>query len=402
MTEVVSSNPKIISIFLEMQEIITKQGGFFHPEVRIVEDNGNLTVESSLNSDVNDDIFYVPSSCLCNIDDFKITLDGDRLAAVEKHEDVTAIHKQMCALMLDLFNEAKKISSHRDTFPLPLLRNPTALEFFDKKFPGLASKYENISNTNAEELLVSSFLKSRYLDVADSGRDDLHVLMPFIDTLNHHIASPGYQTEYDEDKHPTGLRVKHSKPLADSNECFVHYTNLDPMMRYFSFGYVENNFLYIRSIPITLDLPEIGKITVGNFEANSHEKYLSFPKQLLNIKIFAPQAVKRDNLLLVDRLLIPADIRPAALRRILEVLIIALAGKSLERELTGKLIAKAESTVLEKNIAYINEMSLLARSLESSDVPKVMVEDLKELTELQLELLNTYRHNAKDLPLCYL
>ena len=77
MTEIVSSNPKVISIFLEMKEIIIKEGGFFHPEVRIVEDNGNLVVESSLNSDVNDDIFHVPRRCLCNTDDFNITLDGD-------------------------------------------------------------------------------------------------------------------------------------------------------------------------------------------------------------------------------------------------------------------------------------------------------------------------------------
>ncbi len=105
---------------------------------------------------------------------------------------------------------------------------------------------------------------------------------------------------------------------------------------------------------------------------------------------------------MVNKLFIPSDIRPAALRRILEVLIITLEGKSLERDHTEKLIAKAEAIVLEKNIAYIKEMSILARSLESSDVPEVMVKNLKELSELQLELLNTYRHNAKKLSLSYL
>ena len=402
MTEIVSSNPKVISIFLEMKEIIIKEGGFFHPEVRIVEDNGNLVVESSLNSDVNDDIFYVPSSCLCNTDDFNITLDGDRLVAVEKNENVTDLHKNMCELMLDLFNETKKISYHRDTYPLPLLRNPTALEFFNKKLPWIASNYKHIKEKNDDKLLVSSFLKSRCLNIVDSGRDDLHVLMPFIDALNHYVASPGYQINYDEDKHHTGVRVKHSKPLADSNECFVHYNFLDPMMRYVRHGYVEKNFLYIRSIPITLNFPEIGKIIVDEFKLNSHDKYLVLPKKLLNIKTFMPKVVKRDNHLLVDRLFIPSDIRPAALRRILEVLIIKLEGKSLERDYREKLIAKAEAIVLEKNIAYIKEMSILARSLESSDVPEVMVKNLKELSELQLELLNTYRHNAKKLSLSYL
>jgi hypothetical protein len=402
MTKIVSSNPKVVSVFLELKEIIIREGGFFHPEVRIVEDNGNLIVESSLNSDVNDDIFYVPSSCLCNTDDFKITLDGNRLVAVEKNENVTELHKKICELMLDLFNETKKISYHRDTFPLPLLRNPTALEFLNKKFSGIASNYKNINEKNDDKLLVSSFLKSRYLEVTDSGRDDLHVFMPFIDTLNHSTASPGYHTDYDEDKHHTGLRVKHSKSLAGSNECFVHYGNLDPMMRYFNFGYVEKNFLYIRSIPMTLNFPEIGKIIVGDFKINSHEKYLAYPKQLLNIKTFAPKAVKRDNHLLVDRLFIPSDLRPAALRRILEVLLIKLEGKSLERDYTEKLIAKAEAIVLENNIAYIKEMSILARSLESSDVPEVMVKNLKELSELQLEQLKAYCQNAKKLPLSYL
>ena len=115
-------------------------------------------------------------------------------------------------------------------------------------------------------------------------------------------------------------------------------------------------------------------------------------KKLLKIETFIPKVVKRDNHLLVNKLFIPSDIRPAALRRILEVLIIKLEGKSLERDYKEKLIAKAEAIVLEKNIAYINEMSRLARSLESSDVPEVMVKNLKELSELQLELLNTYRH----------
>jgi hypothetical protein len=226
--------------------------------------------------------------------------------------------------------------------------------------------------------------------------------MPFIDALNHYTASPGFYVDYDEDKHPTGVRVKHSKPLADSNECFVHYDNLDPMMRYIRYGYVDKNFLYIRSIPITLNFPEIGKIIVDEFKLNSHDKYLALPNKLLNIKLFMPKVVKRDNHLLVNKLLIPSDIIPTALRRILEVLLIQLEGKSLERDYREKLIAKAEAIVLEKNIAYIKEMSILARSLESSDVPEVMVKNLKELSELQLELLNTYRHNAKKLPLSYL
>ena len=309
----------------------------------------------------------------------------------------------MCELMLDLFNETKKISYHRDTYPLPLLRNPTALELFNKKFPWIASDYKHIKEKNDDKLLVSSFVKSRYLNIADSGRDDSHVLMPFIDALNHYTASTGLYVDYDEDKNPTGVRVKHSKPLADSDECFVHYSDLDPMRRYFNYGYVEKHFLYIRSIPITLNFPEIGKIIVDEFKLNSHDKFLALPtKKLLKIEFFIPKVVKRDNHLLVDRLFIPSDIRPAALRRILEVLIIKLEGKSLERDYREKLIAKAEAIVLEKNIAYIKEMSILAHSLESSDVPEVMVKNLKELSELQLELLNTYRHNAKKLSLSYL
>ena len=41
MTEIVSNNPNVVSVFSEMKEIITKEGGFFHPEVRIVDNNGN-------------------------------------------------------------------------------------------------------------------------------------------------------------------------------------------------------------------------------------------------------------------------------------------------------------------------------------------------------------------------
>ncbi|HFB64890.1 MAG TPA: hypothetical protein ENJ60_05040, partial [Aeromonadales bacterium] len=62
MANIISSNPQVISTFSEMEKIILNEGGFIHPDIRIVEDNGNLIVESDLEQSNKEIIFSVPES----------------------------------------------------------------------------------------------------------------------------------------------------------------------------------------------------------------------------------------------------------------------------------------------------------------------------------------------------
>ena len=403
MPNIISNNPDVISTFSKIADIIFNEGGFIHPDIRIIEENGNLIVESALDRSNNDIIFSVPSSCLPDTRDFSILLEGDDLVLGPSIVQVTDIHKVMCGLMLDLFNLTKKIAYHKKIFPIPLLNNPYSYKLIARKCPGICTKYKaQRKNLTDEQLLVKTFLGCRQLNIQLKESSNSQVLLPFIDSLNHHPNSPGYDITYDTHKNSGNLTVRHSKALSGSDECFVNYGYTDPMPRYFQFGYLDTQPNYLQSVSTVIHLPGLGKIIVQPFENNPRDTAIIFPNQLQHKKYFLPNCIKRNGYLLVWRILIPVHSNPNTLRRILEVLIINLRNSKIKKKRLEQHIKFAEDQLIKTNKNYFKEMLALADSQNLADIPKPMIADLKKLAILQLTLLNDYQKKSSKSPLVYL
>jgi len=400
---IVSSNPKVISIFSDMQKIIISEGGIMNPDICIIEENGNLIVESPLGQNNNDIIFSVPASCLPSTNDFTISLDKDNLVITACKEYVTPLHEKMYGLMIDLFNQTQKISYHKKTFPLALLNNSLVFDFVAKKCPGICAKHKKLSNElSHDQLLIKTFLGCRHLNINLTNKNNTQVLMPFIDSLNHHVNSSGIDIINNSADSLGYLQIRHSKPLLHSNECFINYGPTDPMPRYFHFGYIDTTPHHLHSTPVILDLPKLGKIIINPFNTNANESLINFPDKLKDIEYFLPKATKRNENILAWRLLIPSASNPSALRRILEVLIINLAGKKLKRKRLEKYIKNTEIEIINKNKAYFKEMLALANSNKLEDIPEAMIKDFSTLANLQLDLLKKYQQKANKLAFCFL
>jgi len=403
MATIISTNPDVVSIFSKMEEIIIKEGGFIHPDIQIVENNGNLIVESSLNKDNTDIIFSVPESCLFDTEDITIVLSDNNLIITACKENISDLHKKICALMLNLFNQTDKVPYHKKTFPLPLLNNPTAFNLVAKKCPGICTKHKiDAQELSREQLIVKTFLGCRQLNMKIANRHNAKVLMPFIDSLNHNLKCTGIDVVHDSDNSSSGLQIKHSKPLPDSDECFINYGPMDPMVRYFHFGYIDTMPYYLQSIPVVLDFSDLGKIIINPFNATASDSTVEFPNELQNIKFLLPNVIKRTQNLLIWRLFIPIDSKHGALRRILEALILNLAGKKIKRKKLEKLIKNAETKIINENKAYCEAISTLTKSTKLAEVPETMRVDFAKLANLQLMLLRKYQQKANKLPLCYL
>ena len=403
MATIVSSNPNVVSIFSKMEEIIVKEGGFIHPNIRIVEKQGNLIVESSLSQDNNEVIFSVPESCLFDTKDTTITLTNNDLVLSAYRENITNLQKTMCELMLSLFNHTNKIAYHQKTFPIPLLNNSQAFNLIDKKCPGICAKHKTDSQESSDnQLLVKTFLGCRQLNINLTNKNNSKVLMPFIDSLNHHIKSTGIDMVRDTSKNSGELQIKHSKPMHDSNECFVNYGPMDPMVRYFHFGYIDTTPYQLQSAPVTLDFSSIGKIFIMPFNAATNETVNVFPDELQDIQYLLPKVVQRGQDLLIWRLYIPIDSNHNALRRILEALIVTLAGKKLKRKKLEKHIKDAETKIISENRVNCKKILTLSTPEKLDNVPEDMIEDFAELANLQLALLDKYQQKAKNLAFSYL
>ena len=403
MANVISSNPQVISIFSEMEKIILNEDGFIHPDIRIVEDNGNLIVESGLDQNNKEIIFSVPESCLFDTKDVSISLSNNNLIATAYKENITDLHKKMCELMLNLFNQTHKIPFHKKTFPLELLNKADAFNLISIKCPGICAKHKRHSETlSHNQILVQTFLGCRQLNIKMANRSNAQVLMPFIDSLNHHVNGTPIDIAKISNTGLEGIQIKHCKPVASSNECFINYGPMDPMPRYLHFGFVDTDPHHLHSIPMEINLANLGKIIIRPFNHGMNHNQTLFSNKLNDIQQFIPNTIKQKDVVVIWRLLIPANNDFSAMRRVLEALIVDLAGKKFKKKQLEKHIKYAEEQIISSNNNYFKKLLALSNSEALHDLPEIVIKDFQQLAKLQIDILRKYQNKAEKLPLSYL
>jgi len=296
--EIFNCDNNEIKLSLEkLYKKIVSNGGWLNPEIIIHELKGELSVSSKLDAAVNEPLIRIPEECLPTINDFDLYIENDELSIRTSHSNANDLHMCLVELMLDIFNQTRKLSWHRKTSPWFAFSKSPSLQ--DKLFEGRASApkiakhYDLYKSGDYDQLLIDTFLGSRTLNFKSSAsRLAKPRLMPFIDYANHHRQCPGFNTRKKEDLSGSELVIVNSKPIAGSDECFVSYhKGFDALDTYLIYGFTDLSAPYVRSIPV--------KIMLSNGEIiNVHSKITQgykgkLPEALKSLRFYLPNSIKK-------------------------------------------------------------------------------------------------------------
>lgn len=389
MATIISDDPAIKRVLEKLVTLVTDNGARLHTEIEIVCLKGELSINSQLDHLNSEEIIMIPETCLPAVNDFKISLKGDKLIAEpDASKNVSKLHISVFDLMVELFNLTGKISAHLKISPRLTLRNaPNIIEHL--YLPSLDSE----DNSDLDAAVINSFIATRHKTHA--GRK---VLMPIIDCLNHHYnAKPFKRVNADKG----GIVIFNSKPVASSNEVFVSYNPfLDALDIYKHCGFVDIFYPLCRSIPLLIDMGTIGKIRVRRdieqkapLDASVDQKDIDYPKDL---HIYFPTIQQADkDTLTISSLIIPSETAPMSLRRILGNLIKRLSPDIGDADLVT-CIYQVEAMILKVNHDYYDKLATLLDSEPEANISSDTKETLLLLIQTQKKHLDEYQMRLEN------
>ena len=167
--------------------MVRDHGGWLADDLEIRSDQGDLSIHSTRGRASDEFLIRLPRKCLLPADKFQVGLAGDELYLTSPAPDVDADQVELMQAMLSLYNATGKISRFRQTNPW--LRGLADLEFLNLLRSARGYRPSGLEaglQGDTEQFIVQSFLNARFLLFHGSDDQDVKVLAPIVDLLNHH------------------------------------------------------------------------------------------------------------------------------------------------------------------------------------------------------------------------
>ena len=279
--------------------------------------------------------------------------------------------------MFEIYNLTGKLAHHRRTSPWSLIiAHPELLSYVvppsRDDFPFSA---KDVRSGNEVKVMLASFLHSRLFAHRQSERaPSIPVLLPITDFFDHHWKGEPYS--YDRNR---AVIMRRSAPLpGKGDECFARYGLHDAYDSWLTYGFVDEDVPFVRSVTTTVELPGIGTIRLDDASA---------PDERGILRILG----KKGHHLVATAVVIPGPDAPRALRRTLRMLI----NKLTDRHGRDVVIC-AERQIIDANLAYYAELkSCLERLSVESAAHNAIRANFVRLCEGQITRLRNYLNYAE-------
>lgn len=367
---------KISSDSTDTQKHITRvcdsiegNGGYISADIEIFDEKGQTSVLAS--SDLASDyIIKLPHELLIPYDNFDFDIEGQDIVIAHDDKNTNKQHLEILEAMLALYNVSGKFRDHLEEHPvLRFHKHPELVKHLLQAregrdidiITGIIDKPDFY-----DELALLTFLKSRLLQCRLNSAQAAYttILMPVIEFMNHHRAGAGFDTLYSEQGNR--LATKAVMPASDSRECFTSYGRFDSLDTYLHYGFIDEHVKYLRSIPLKVDLGDVGIISIRGF--NVIMPTGSIPEHLQDLAFYFPKMSfdHTHNVAELSHIFIPLENARFSLRRILEYVIQILEPSISEAE-CRTCIGVAENQILTANTEYNDKLEkFTAKALKSS------------------------------------
>jgi len=395
-----SDNKALKKELLSLEKLLTDNGAWFDDALSIIcDDQGSLSIQMAAPKNQGEDIIKVPDELLVPANPLNITVKGGTFSVDPEKGKLSPIQIEIGKCMIEIYNLTGKAEFHKNNYPWITHRKAPA--FMDKlthaRTPndimgGKQSFLHSLKGAKSmDEFICDSFIHTRVLghkESSESGK--VQKIMPIIDYLNHDFRASPFILSDPKAKKKGLMRILNSQPFLHTRECYVVYGVYDAVDTFFSYGFPDTHAPFVRSVPVEVPVRGTGKLIISALPGARHEKELD--KQIQDLRRFMPVANKKeDGDLEMSHLIIPAAQAPQAMRRVLRLMIRALAGDSVTPQYVVERVYEAEEVILKTNIDFYKK---LVKDLEANKKDPVdMKNQILEIAKAQLNKLYKYHRD---------
>lgn len=380
-----------------LQKIVAlsqKAGAQFSDDMVVKCADRNLSIEAPPDS-IGKVLMRLPWNCLVPLELFRFRVVGDNIVLASYEKGVKQASIACMEAFVELYNLTNKLDAHRRTSPWSLVAScPQLLEHVTRERGYGEQIISRKLSLPSDEigLLLYSFWRSRVLGYTVDGQNlpesasNLFVLMPVLDAMNHHFS--GSPFHHFRNANNSYLVVARSSLVPGTgNESFACYGPHDAFEMWITHGFIDESVPFVCSMPMTIDLPNLGTIRVANFVKNRAPNEL--PESERDLAFFIPKVLgKRGTDISVTSLLIPGPGAPRALRRTLRFLITEMSpGHPNQIDL----VMRAEEQIVTANRIYYEKLVALLRPLSPKEpLQRPILGNFIRICELQLARIQNY------------
>lgn len=234
-----TDSPLLREALGHLVDIMTSSGATFHPGLRIIDTDGQLSVWAD-----GDDprLMRIPTSTLVPVEDVTWS-DEPPLRLVTTPTRLTKLHVEVLEACTDVMAAAGTWEHFRATHPRATITDPDAIAVIQSLHPAFSPA------TSA-----AAMLKTRTIRMSLGGAEPTSYLMPMLDLVNHHPAAPAYAN----DDGYLGISTWQSSP---GSECYVSYgSTRDVLGIALAYGYVDANITRANALPGEYEMPGGGTL----------------------------------------------------------------------------------------------------------------------------------------------
>jgi hypothetical protein len=389
MVTIASDSTRVANAITRLLESLGKHGARFNDRLAIICRNGELSIRTTAIVPPEQVLIGLPAECLLPVDDFQLSLSGNVIRISDHNPGVSPARREIMERVIEVLNLMDKVSRHRFSTLSSLRRvRPEVFELLCSGRIPQAQQPPVRPSRNAAA--IDDLLDTRTLVYRLDAASSLHtlVIMPIIDFCNHHPFAPPYSPALD----PTGRRmltIRAFCPDPVTRECFVRYGLYDSYDCFLHYGFVDRQTPFIISIPIEIDLPSLGTLTVH--ARPMHTSHAQIPGEIADLWFYLPafSVDKASRSAEVSHLMIPQENAPDALRRILAVILSQIEPALTER-LRAANIETIEQRILSANVEFYRNLATYLRDITLPDHFAPLHRTAEAVVNLQLEKLQRY------------
>ncbi len=260
-----ASNPGAGAALNALLEIVRSHGGDLHPATVLIERDGNLSVRctrGTVGGPEGADFVTLPRELLVPIDGAEWSDSDDELALRRHPSGTSTVQRSLLELFIELYQATQKLHTFAHNHPMLALRAfPSVVEAIRAVRPSFRCH----GSSAADAFLSTRVFRERARQNYDTAvpvlqgvgtNDPRPVLIPIIDSLNHHELGAGFNLD------SQSMRIKIARPEG-SDECFASYgTRRDHLDLALHYGYLDRSTTVVRSAPVQVDLRGHGVLRV--------------------------------------------------------------------------------------------------------------------------------------------
>lgn len=387
-----SDNQAVTKEFEAISKLLCENGAWFHENLDIVCEKGDLSLQTNGPVGANETILKVPQELFVPAEPLHLALKDTRFTINPDQKRLSPLQIKLAEHMINLFNLTDKASFHQQESPALLYKDHP--ELITPLFKGRSTERQSIEKirflTNDpqarphNDFVCWSFLETRVLLCGQQNRQ--LVLMPILDCLNHSPNGSPYLEEREKDR--SILAIKNRQPFLSRNECFAFYGLYDALDTFLHYGFLEQQTPFVRSIPIdAINIGSYGRLKINSLSGMSYGGEL--PEQAHDLKPLMPHVDKKPEVgaLEISHIFIPVISTPHAMRRILQLVINTIVDNKESARFIAEQVYKVEKEILDKNIAFYH--SALS-AVQTINAPAELKAKVIEAATVQLNKLHKY------------